>query len=201
MKRRRSNDANTELVDRFLENHSLEELYAMDRDDLLLLYQDQEGVFGVMGEAIQLVHSYESIQTDHKRRKGGKRWIDAFSKEVTAFSILVLALTKAQMYGHAEACSRLLQLVQNHHTQLVYIKQKNDSNIALYISFILWALSTVLSLFLARGCDQQTSQKKNELETKVTVVDTAAVPVNPTSPDTLVLVNEAEIENPVGADE
>ena len=113
MKRRRSNDANTELVDRFLENHSLEELYAMDPDDLLLLYQNPEGVFGVMGEAIQLVHSYESIQTDHKRRKGGKRWIDAFSKEVTAFFFLVLALTKAQMYGHADACSRLLQLVQN----------------------------------------------------------------------------------------
>lgn len=197
--KRRNNDPITESLDQFLENYPLIDLYSMDQGALRALYSgDFRKVFA---EAIELVHSYESIQTDHKRRKGGKVWIDAFSKEITAFSMLVIALTKAQLYDRVEACSKVLQLVQNYHTQLVYIKQKNDSNIALYVSFILWALSTVLSLFLARGCDQQTSQKKNELETKVTVVDTASVPVNPTSPDTLVLVNEAEIENPVGADE
>lgn len=197
--KRRNNDPITESLDQFLENYPLIDLYSMDQGALRALYSgDFRKVFA---EAIELVHSYESIQTDHKRRKGGKVWIDAFSKEITAFSMLVIALTKAQLYDRVEACSKVLQLVQNYHTQLVYIKQKNDSNIALYVSFILWALSTVLSLFLARGCDQQTSQKKNELGTKVTVVDTAAVPVNPTSPDTLVLVNEAEIENPVGAGE
>lgn len=196
MKRRRNNDPITESVDQFLENYPLIDLYSMKQGDLRALYSgDFRGVFT---EAIELVHSYESIQTDHKRRKGGKVWIDAFSKEITAFSRVVIALTKTQLYDHAEACSRVLQLVQNYHTQLVYIKQKNDSNIALYVSFILWALSTVLSLFLARGCDQQTSQDKERPQAQVDVVDTAAVPVAPSSPDSLALVDEAKIANPAG---
>lgn len=196
MKRRRNNDPITESVDRFLENYPLIDLYSMDQVALRALYSgDFRKVFA---EAIELVHSYESIQTDHKRRKGGKVWIDAFSKEITAFSMVVIALTKAQLFDHAEACSRVLQLVQNYHTQLVYIKQKNDSNIALYVSFILWALSTVLSIFLARGCDQQISQDKERPQAQVDVVDTAAVPVDLSSPDSLSLVNEAKITNPVG---
>ena len=147
----------TNSLDDFLKKHSLEELYDLSGDQLVDMYKKE--VMPVISEALSLMAEYESSLNRHKIIKGNKKGVDAFSKEVSVFSVLVLTFTKERMAEHTEACSSILQLVQNYYTQLVYLKQNQDSVVSLRMSLILWMLSLVFSVFLAKCCENENKAK------------------------------------------
>ena len=176
----------TRSLDSFLEEYTLSGLYEMDKGELLTLYSGK--VLGVYQEALQLTNSYKRIQKSIKR-KDRKQCIDAFDKYISLFSALVLALSKKGLYDHAHACSTVLQLVQNQYTQMVYVKQKQDSDLALRLTVILWFLSLGLSMFLPHFSKNETSSETNNPETQAVRVEAPAEPMDSASGTELLLDN------------